>query len=141
MTDLQKAKSALSGHSIALCKGDDIIISDKRGIAPMVGFIAEGKDLNGYSAADLVVGKAAAMLFIKAGVAAVYAQTLSESGKAMLECYGVPVEYFTLTQKIINRDKTDICPMERAVLNTDDIEEGYNLIKQKLGALGKNNRI
>lgn len=138
MTDLQKAKSALAGHSIVLCKGDDIVISDKRGIAPMADFIAEGKNLNGYSAADLVVGKAAAMLFIKAGIVSVYAQTLSESGKAMLEKHCVPVEYFTLTQKIINRDKTDICPMERAVLNTDDIEEGYILIKQKLDALGKN---
>lgn len=139
MTDLQQAKAALAGHSIALCKDGEIIVSNKRGIAPMVDFIAENKDLNGFSVADLIVGKAAAMLFIKAGIVCVYAQTLSESGKKMLERHGVPVEYGTLTEKIINRDKTDICPMERAVAHTDDIEESYLLIKEKLTALRNQN--
>ena len=38
----------------------------------MMRFLAEGKELTDYSAADLIVGKAAAMLFVKAGIRAVY---------------------------------------------------------------------
>lgn len=50
----------------------------------MMSFIADGVNLQGYSVADLIVGKAATMLFVKCGIAGVYAKTLSQSGKAVL---------------------------------------------------------
>ena len=50
----------------------------------MMSSIADGVNLQGYSVADLIVGKAAAMLFVKCGIAGVYAKTLSQSGKAVL---------------------------------------------------------
>ena len=134
-TDLEMAKSNLAGHTICLCKDGKLIFSEKKGIAPMMGFIAQNADFRGYSVADTVVGKAAAMLFIKCGVACVYAKTLSESGKKVLEKYGVPYEYEVLTERIINRAGTDTCPMEKAVLATEDIEEAYALLKAKLAEL------
>ena len=137
MSDIQKATENLSGHTISLCRDGKLIFSDKRGISPMMGFIAEGVDLSGYSVADLIVGKAVAMLFVKCGIRSVYAKTLSQSGKEMLEKYGIEYEYGELTEKIINRDGTDICPMERTVLNTDDLEDGYLLLKEKLATMMK----
>jgi len=135
ITDLQTAKNGLAGHTICLCKGGNCLYSEKRGIAPMMNFIADGVDLTGYSVADLVVGKAAAMLFIKCGITHVFAKTLSEYAKKILEKYGVCYEYGVLTEKIINRAGTDICPMEKAVLNTDDIGEAYLILKNKLQLL------
>ena len=132
MTDLEQAIQALGGHTLALCKDGDIITSDKRGVAPMVGFIRDGKDLHGYSAADKVVGKAAAMLFIKAGITALHAVALSKSAETLLKSHGVKVSCDTLTEYIINRDKTGMCPMEQTVLDTDDIETGTKLIMQRL---------
>ena len=137
MTDLQTAKCNLAGHTICLCKNGNCLYSEKRGIAPMMGFIADGTDLTDYSVADTVVGKAAALLFVKSGIKEVFAKTLSESAKKVLEENGVPYTYETLTEKIINRAGTDICPMEKAVLNTDDPEQAYTLIKLALGALNK----
>ena len=125
MTDLEVAISNLEGHTICLCKNGSCVYSEKRGIAPMMNFIADGIDLSGYSVADLVVGKAAALLFVKCGIKKVFAKTLSEKGKRVLEIYGVDYEYETLTEKIINRTGTDICPMEKAVMNTDTPEEAY----------------
>lgn len=135
MTDLQIARSNLSGHTICLCKDGNCIFSDKRGIAPMMGFIADGIDLTGYSVADLVVGKAAALLFVKCGITNVYAQTLSEGGKSMLDMFNLNYEYGTLTDRIINRKGTDICPMEQAVAHTENAEEAYKLLKIKLASL------
>lgn len=132
MTDLQIAKNNLSGHTICLCKNGDCLYSEKRGIAPMMGFIASGANLAGYSVADIVVGKAAALLFVKCGIKNVFAKTLSENGKKILERYGIDFEYETLAEKIINRSGTDICPMEKAVANTDDPEEAYAQIAQAL---------
>ena len=139
MTDLQTAKNNIDGHTICLCKDGKCLFSEKRGIAPMMDFIADGIDLSGYSVADLVVGKAAALLFVKCGIIKVFAKTLSESAKRVLELYGVDYEYETLTEKIINRDGTDICPMEKAVLGCDDVEEAYLILQKKLKILRSQN--
>ena len=138
MTDLQTAKNNLDGHTICLCREGKCIFSEKRGIAPMMDFIADGVNLSGYSVVDLVVGKAVALLFVKCGIKRVFAKTISESAKRVLELYGVDYEYETLTEKIINRDGTDICPMEKAVSDTDDIEEGYSILQNKLNQLRQN---
>ena len=140
MTDLQTAKNNLEGHTVCLCKDGKCLFSEKRGIAPMIDFIAEGVDLSGYSVADLVVGKAAALLFVKCGIKRVFAKTLSEHAKRVLKIYGIDYEYETLTEKIINRDGTDICPMEKAVLGTDDAYEAYSILQNKLNDLRSKNR-
>lgn len=132
MTDLEIAKNNLNGHTICLCKNGNCIFSLKKGISPMMDFIAEGIDLTGYSASDLVVGKAAALLFARCGIISVYARTLSEGGKRILELHGIDYEYETLTDRIINRAGTDICPMEKAVANTDNAEEAYDLLAIQL---------
>ena len=139
MTDLQIAKNNIEGHTICLCREGKCLFSEKRGIAPMMDFIAEAKDLSGYSVADLVVGKAAALLFVKSKIKRVFAKTVSESAKRVLELYGVDYEYETLTEKIINRDGTDICPMEKAVSGTDDVEEAYSILQNKLKILRSQN--
>ncbi|MDE6294409.1 MAG: DUF1893 domain-containing protein [Clostridiales bacterium] len=135
MKDLQTAKFNLSGHTICLCKSGECLYSDSRGIAPIMNFIGEGIDLSGYSVADKVVGKAAALLFVKCGIKSVFAKTLSEMGKEVLELFGIPYEYEVLAEKIINRAGTDICPMEKAVTNTDDPKEAYAILKAELKRL------
>ena len=99
MTDIEKAKEALGTHSIALCKNGKVITSDKRGVAPLAEFIWGGTDISGFSAADRVVGKAAAMLMIKAGITEVFALTISENAEKLLKSHGTRVSFMT-------RDKT-----------------------------------
>ena len=82
-----------------------------------------------------LLGKAAALLFAKSGIKSVYAKTLSRSGKKILELYGIKYEYETLTERIINRSGTDICPMEKAVSATNDPLEAYDLLKKAIKSL------
>ncbi len=88
MTDLDTAKAHLSGHSLCLCKDGAWFTDDGRGISPMLRLIGENRGLRGYAAADIIVGKAAAMLFVKAGIAAmeqaVAALDDAEAGCAVL---------------------------------------------------------
>lgn len=135
LVDLEKAKKSLCGHTIALCKDDKILYSDKKGISPMIDFIESNTDLAGYSVADLIVGKAVAMLFIKAGIIQVFAKTISKQAIEMLKKHNVPFRYEIMTDNIINRKGDDICPMEKAVINIDDIEQGYIAIKNTLLSL------
>lgn len=137
MTDIEIAISTLSGHTLALCKNGEVITSDERGVSPMVSFLKEGKDLTGYSAADKVVGKAAAMLFIKAKVKTVHAVTLSKKAESLFKAHGVTYSFENSAENIINRDKTGLCPMEQTVLDIDDIDNGVELIMKKLDELRK----
>lgn len=137
MNDVALAKSNLAGHSIALCKKGKLLTSDGRGVSPMIDFLQDGIDLSGYSVADKIVGKAAAMLFVKAGIKEVYAEILSVSGKNFLEEHGIYVGYETLAEKIINRTGDDICPMEKTVADIIDPEEGYEAIRNKLKEMRK----
>lgn len=132
MTDAELARSALPGHSIALCRDGAVLTDDGRGISPMMKFIAQGRELSRYSAADLIVGKAAAMLFVKAGVVSVHGNTMSRAGKEFLESHGVRCTWDTLTERIINRDGTDICPMEKTVGELEDVEAGYAALKLRI---------
>ena len=68
MIDLQRAERALAegGHTLVLVKGERVITSNQRGVAPLLALI--DTDVTGFSAADKVVGKAAALLYVKLGV-------------------------------------------------------------------------
>lgn len=135
MTDLETAIEHLDGHSICLCRDGVWLTDDSRGISPMMKLIASGKNLNGYAAADTIVGRAAAMLFVKAGITAVHGKVMSEGAKTYLESRGIPCTFETLTDRIINRSGTDICPMEKAVAAITDENEGYNALLLKWNEL------
>jgi hypothetical protein len=137
MTDLEIARSQLAVHSICLCKDGAWFTDDGRGISPMLRFLDENRDLRGFSAADQIVGKAAAMLFVKAGIAAVYGEVMSQSGAEFLEANGIPHGCGTLTEQIINRQGTGICPMEETVSELDDPEAAYKALSARLAAMRK----
>ena len=140
MTDLETATKMLAGHTLALCKAGEVVTSDLKGISPMLTLLGEGRDLSGFSAADLVVGKAAAMLFVKANVKAVFAKTLSLAGRDYLDQHGIPVTFETLTERIMNREQTDVCPMERAVADTDDVDEGCRILQITLNEVRRKSK-
>ena len=139
INDLEIAKANLKGHSICFCRNGKILTDSGRGISPMMKFIAENKELKGGTVADLIVGKAAAMLFVKAGIICVYGKVMSEAGKRYLMEHKITCSYEILTERIINRKGTDICPMEKTVADIDDTEMGYEALKNayKKVILGK----
>lgn len=59
---------------------------------------------------------------VSCGVKEVYAGVVSKGAAALFAVHGVPCSCATLTDRIINRAGTDICPMERAVLSVPDNE-------------------
>lgn len=137
ITDINRAKELLqgAGTTCVLCKGDKTYTSDKSGIAPMLGFLADGTNLHGFSAADKIVGKAAAMLFIRAQVRAVYGEVMSSAALALLEKHGIEASFGTLTDRIINRHGTGSCPMEIAVADIENPEEAEKALRHKLAEL------
>lgn len=138
-TDLQRAKTLLQdkNYTCVLCKGEEVYTSTERGVKPLVELLDSSENLNGFSAADKIVGKAAAMLYVLLGVKEVYAQVLSRVGAEFFSKYKIAYECGELTENIINRNGDGICPMEKAVQEIDDPVLGAKAIKNKLALLSR----
>ena len=136
MKDITKAKTILeSGYTCVLVKGKMSFTSKRNGIVPMVKFLNDGIDLEGFSVADKIVGKAVAMLFVLAEVKEMYAEVLSKTAISVLEANGIAYSYKILTDNIINRQGTGLCPMEETVQDIFDCKQAYEKIKVKLASL------
>ena len=136
MKDITKAKTILeSGYTCVLVKGKMSLTSKRNGIVPMVKFLNDGIGLEGFSVADKIVGKAVAMLFVLAKVEEVYAEVLSKTAISVLEANGISYSYKILTDNIINRQGTGLCPMEETVKDIFDCKQAYEKIKVKLASL------
>ena len=122
MTDLERAAALLAqgDDTCVLCRGDARYHSSLRGVQYLMQLIEAGVELTGFSAADKVVGKATAMLFVKCGVAAVHAGVISKAAEEMLARYGILYTFDTRTERIVNRAGTGMCPMEQAVWELED---------------------
>ena len=134
MTETEKAKSVLASgdHTCVLCRGTQIYTSLERRVKPLVAWLESGIELHGFSAADRVVGKGAAFLYILLGGGAVYARVISTPALELLQEHGVLVEYETKASHIINRKGDGICPFEEAVMGTSNAEIAYLAIRQKM---------
>ena len=130
LTDLEVCKQLLRGHVVVFCRDGKSFVDDEHGIKPLMKWVCQGSTFEGYSVADKIVGKAAAMLLVKLGVKAVYGEVASANGVELLRACGIDVTYGNLVLYIENRDKSGCCPMEQAVNNTDDIETGYLLLQE-----------
>ena len=122
MSDIEKAIELLenSDASIVLVKGESIIQKKGRGISCLMQMIQEHTDLSGYSCADKVVGKAAAMLMDYASISDIYAEVISETAIDYLNEEKIRYAYGTAVKTIMNDAKTDMCPMEKTVVDIHD---------------------
>lgn len=142
MNDLETAKNHLkdSNSTLVLCKGDKIIFSEEKGVSPMLNLLEEKTDLYGFSAADRVVGKAAAMLFSLAEVKEIYAEVISRPAAEFLTQAGITFSYGEMTEYIINRKGDGKCPMELAVMDISDPADGHAAIIKRLNEIRKDNK-
>lgn len=137
--DLTKARQMLAKQELtcAIVSDDMVYISKERGVKPLLECFYEKKMPSGFSAADKVVGKAAAFLYVLLGAKELYADVLSRPALAVLQQYDIMVTYGQLTDAIRNRTNTGFCPMETAVLAIEDPAEALNAIEKTRIALQK----
>lgn len=130
MDALKRAIKVRADHNytIAIINADREYTSTERGIKPILNLLdADAQLLCGASVADKVVGKAAALLMCYAKVKEVHSCVLSKPSLDVFAACGVPAYYDTLVDNIINREGTDICPMESRALNLTDPEDAYRV--------------
>lgn len=112
-SDIGTAIDNLTYHYIVFCKDGEIFADDGKDVNLILGMMKNGYDLSGYSVADKMVGRAAAMLFVKNGIKNVYGRVMSNEGFDYLMRHDVDASYGTLVEE-----------------NTHDETELLSLIKQ-----------
>ena len=116
-------------HSCAFCSGQKLYTSDQRGVVPLIHFLSEGVYFKDAYAADKVIGKAAALLLVLAGIKGAYAPVMSESGLYILSYYGILASCDRCVPSILNRAGTGPCPMEEAVAAIKDPARALKLLQ------------
>ncbi len=139
MGGLARAKDELlsGGYTCVICSGDEIFTSTRRGVAPLVLLCKERGfgSFIGASAADKVVGRATAFLYLLLGVSELYAGVISKTALDLLAQNGVSIEYGECVPNIINRVGDGICPFEEAVLGIADKNDAFSAILLKIKEL------
>ena len=135
--NLERAKSVLveGGYTCVMVKGEVVDVSVERGIRPLFQIVKSRADREGYSAADKVVGKAAAFMYMLMKVREVFAQVISKPALEVLEGAGIEVSYGECVTAIRNRTDTGFCPMESAVLDVKEPEEAYSVLEKRIERL------
>jgi len=125
------------GTSCVVIRGEEVVhTADGRGVAPLLALYKEdiGK-LAGSSVVDRIIGKAAAMILVLAGVRSVYGDVMSLAAQTYLSARGIPFGYGQSVERILAQNGTDLCPIESSVLAIDDPAAGLAAITQRVAEL------
>ena len=141
--DVNLALKALRQDRLTLAisrRGSVIFTSRNRGVLDLYCLMRDNSEiLKGASAADKVVGKAAAMLYAGSGIKELYAGSLSRAASCVLREAGVKVQYENMIPFVMNRDRSGMCPVERLATTVDTLDElmeGLSHFYKDLGVCG-----
>ena len=133
MSDLERARAVLidGGYTCVLARGETVHTATARGVKPLVDWLDSGLELSGFSAADKVVGRATAFLYVLLGVKEVHSLVMSTPARQALESGGIAATCDREVSGIINRRGDGPCPFEEAVLGISDPQEALLAIRKK----------
>jgi len=132
---LEQAKKGLteSSATFVMIRGGKTFSSEMRGVAPILDLLREDPNaLEDGVVADKVIGKAAALLLMYGRIKALYTKVISSHALNVLKDSGIEVVYDKLVPYVINRDGTDMCPMEKLVLKIGSPEEAFEALDKKI---------
>lgn len=121
---LAKTRAEKNASCTILSSSGEVISLYERGVKDLYRLLKEQpRILKGALIADKIVGKGAAALMILGMVNALYTEVISQPALEIMESSDIKVFYKLKVDNIINREATDICPIERRCLNLLTPEE------------------
>ena len=118
--------------SCVLLKDGKIIASERgRGIAPLLKVHDEyPAEMAGGVLVDKVIGKAAALIAIHGKISAIHTELICDPALEILREHGVSVTYEKSVPQILNRDRDDLCPMEKRVITINDPAAALDILRK-----------
>lgn len=128
------------GYTCVLCKGEALYTSRERGVKPLLELLNAGTEFSGFSAADKVVGKATAFLYVLLGVTQVYTPVVSKAAEHVLERYKIALQADARVEAIFNHRRDGFCPMETATKDIEEPEQALAAIRLTLQKMNANKK-
>ena len=133
MNDLESAVTLLAEEklSLAIVKDGKVLYkAASPGVRHLIAAIEYlGESMRGASAADKIVGKAAALLFAHAGVRSVYGLIISREGLRVLQEHGIGATFGKKAPFITDREGSDLCPMERLCAGLESPDDAFSALR------------
>lgn len=118
------------GLSLLVHNNDSLSIHANRGVRDLLDLLsAEPERLRGAIVADKVIGKAAAALMATGGVQEVHTNIICTPARELLEQEGIKVFAREEVEKILNKDKTHMCPIDSQLEGIETVEECVRVLK------------
>lgn len=118
---------------VAIKDGAIIQRMSGNGVKPLLWLLDEKpEDFKGATIVDKVIGRAAGAICVAGGASKVFGVTVSEEAKAFLAANNVECEAARIVPKIMNRDRSDLCPLEKSCEGTDEPAEMLARIRGRI---------
>jgi hypothetical protein len=140
MKELENVKNLLYNNDykiIVIKNGEVIFTSFERGIKPIFDLQKEieHKAIKDSYVADRVIGKAAAFILSNLEIKGIYSELISEDALEIFSKNNIEVAYTKRVGKILNRAKSDLCPIEKIAYHENDIVKLLKNIEKFLNEL------
>ena len=104
-----------------------------RGVRPLLQLLENAPEtLHGAVLADKIIGKAAAAIMATGGVVEVHTNIISTPARALLEAEGIKVVATEEVPQILNRNKSQMCPIDSQLEGIESIEECVTVLQNML---------
>lgn len=128
MTDPQALKELLTDGCVMVYQnGEHITTLYEHGIKNILKLADSG--CQGGAVADIIVGKAAAMVMAYMKIESVWASLISRPALEVFEQFQISCQYDKAVDLIKNRRGDGLCPMEQRVIDISNPKEAYEILK------------
>jgi hypothetical protein len=131
---MEKIKEMLARDNVrgvVRTTSSEVIEFHNPGVKDLFNLVAtRPHSLKGAFLADRVIGRGAALLLVYGNVGRVYAKLISAPAIQVLKDAEISVDYEMMVPNIINRDGTDICPVEKLTMSVTQPDVAFEKIKE-----------
>ena len=114
------------------------IVEKGKGVSPLLRIYEEHKEqMKGAIIVDKVIGRAAAAIAINGKVKHVHAKIMSDDAAAFLAAHNITSSADMHVPRILNRNRSGLCPLEQSVENINDPQAALTALKNKIMSFKK----
>ncbi len=137
--ELQEARQMIldgKAECVLIHSGDIFAQKRGRGVNPLLTiYDTHQAEMKNGVIVDKVIGRAAAAIAICGEVRHVHGEVMSEDAVKFLEMHGITASSTLRVPRILNRDRSGLCPLEQSVQDITDPAEAVAALRAKIARL------